>query len=137
MLGDLIAGLVGKVLDRAWPDPAQKAAAAQAIAELQQAGEFKRIDAELAAMKMQADINDTEAASSDPFVSRWRPFIGWVCGAGFAWNFIGLPVARLACDIAGHPVAISPADMSEMMPILLGMLGLGGMRTYEKLAGKA
>lgn len=137
MLGDLIAGLVGKVLDRAWPDPAQKAAAAQAIAELQQAGEFKRIDAELAAMKMQTDINDTEAASSDPFVSRWRPFIGWVCGAGFAWNFIGLPVARLACDIAGHPVAIAPADMSEMLPILLGMLGLGGMRTYEKLAGKA
>lgn len=137
MLGDLIAGLVGKVLDRAWPDPAQKAAAAQAIAELQQAGEFKRIDAELEAMRMQATINDTEAASSDPFVSRWRPFIGWVCGAGFAWNFIGLPVARLLCDILGHPLAIAPADMSEMLPVLLGMLGLGGMRTFEKVAGKA
>lgn len=137
MIGDLIAGLLGKVLDRAWPDPAQKAAAAQALAEMQQQGEFKRIDAELAAMQMQATINTSEAQSADPFVARWRPFIGWVCGAGFAWNFIGLPVTRLLCDIAGHPVAITPADMTEMMPILLGMLGLGGMRTYEKVARKA
>jgi hypothetical protein len=137
VIGDLIAGLLGKVLDRAWPDPAQKAAAAQAIAELQQAGEFKQIDAQLAAIKMQTDINAVEAASSDPFTSRWRPFIGWVCGAGFAWNFIGLPVARLLCDVFGHPLAIAPADMSEMLPVLLGMLGLGGMRTFEKVAGKA
>lgn len=136
MIGDLIAGLLGKVLDRAWPDPAAKAAAAQAIAELQQAGEFKRLDVELAQLQMQADINKAEAASGDPFASRWRPFIGWVCGVGFAWNFIGLPVARLLCDIAGQPIAITPADMTEMMPVLLGLLGLGGLRTYEKIARK-
>lgn len=136
MIGDLIAGLLGKVLDRAWPDPAAKAAAAQAIAELQQAGEFKRLDVELAQLQMQADINKAEAASGDPFASRWRPFIGWVCGVGFAWNFIGLPVARLLCDIAGQPISITPADMTEMMPVLLGLLGLGGLRTYEKIARK-
>lgn len=136
MIGDLVAGLLGKVLDRAWPDPAQKAAAAQAIAELQQAGEFKRLDVELAQLQMQADINKAEAASGDPFASRWRPFIGWVCGVGFAWNFIGLPVARLLCDIAGQPISITPADMTEMMPVLLGLLGLGGLRTYEKIARK-
>lgn len=136
MIGDLIAGLLGKVLDRAWPDPAQKAAAAQAIAELQQAGEFKRLDVELAQLQMQADINKTEAASGDPFASRWRPFIGWTCGAAFGWNFIGLPVARLLCDLSGNPIAIAPADMSEMMPVLLGLLGLGGLRTYEKVARK-
>ena len=136
MIGDLIAGLLGKVLDRVWPDPAQRAAAAQAIAELQQAGEFKQIDAQLAAMKMQADTNVVEAGSDDPFVSRWRPFIGWVCGAAFAWNFCGLPVARLLCDIVGQPLTVAPADMSEMMPILLGMLGLGGLRTFEKVSKK-
>ena len=136
MIGDLIAGLLGKVLDRAWPDPAQKAAAAQAIAELQQAGEFKRLDVELAQLQMQADINKAEAASGDPFASRWRPFIGWVCGVAFGWNFIGLPIARLLCDLAGNPIAIAPADMSEMMPVLLGLLGLGGLRTYEKVAKK-
>lgn len=137
MIGDLIAGLLGKVVDRVWPDPAQRAAAAQAIAELQQAGEFKQIDAQLAAMKMQTEIATVEAGSADPFVSRWRPFIGWVCGLGFGWNFIGLPVTRVVCDLMGHPMAIAPADMTEMMPILLGMLGLGGLRTYEKVAGKA
>jgi len=136
MIGDLVAGLLGKVLDRAWPDPTAKAAAAQAIAELQQAGEFKRLDVELAQLQMQADINKAEAASGDPFASRWRPFIGWVCGVGFAWNFIGLPVARLLCDIAGQPISITPADMTEMMPVLLGLLGLGGLRTYEKIARK-
>jgi hypothetical protein len=133
MMGDLIAGLFGKVIDRVWPDPAQKAAAAQAIAELQQAGEFKQIDAELEARRQQAEILAKDAGSDDPFQARWRPFIGWVCGAAFAWNFIGLPVARLLCDMAGHPLSIGPADMSEMMPILLGMLGLGGLRTFEKI----
>jgi hypothetical protein len=83
-------------------------------------------------MQAQTNINAAEAASTDPFTSRWRPFIGWVCGVGFGWNFIGLPIARVACDLAGHPLAIAPADMSEMMPILLGMLGLGGLRTYRE-----
>ena len=132
MIADLVAGVVGKVIDRVWPDPAQKAAAALELAKLQQEAEFKQLDADLQAQLAQLKVDDTEAASSDPFASRWRPFIGWVCGTAFAWNFIGLPVTRLACTLAGHPVELSPADMSEMMPVLLGMLGLGGLRTYEK-----
>ena len=133
MIGDAIASVLGKVIDRAWPDPAQRAAAAQALSELQQAGEFKRIDADLEQMRLQTAINQAEATSADPFSSRWRPFIGWICGMAFGWNFIGLPVSRLICDVLGHPISIAPADMSEMMPILLGLLGLSGLRTYEKL----
>jgi hypothetical protein len=131
MIGDAIASVLGKFIDRAWPDPAQRAAAVQALAELEQEGEFKRLDLALAQLK----ISEVEATSSDPFVSRWRPFIGWICGAGFAWNFIGLPVAKVVCELTGNPIAMSPADMSEMMPVLLGMLGLGGFRTIEKLKG--
>jgi len=131
VIGDAIASVLGKVIDRAWPDPAQRAAAAQALAELEQAGEFKRLDLALAQLK----ISEVEATSSDPFVSRWRPFIGWICGMGFAWNFIGLPIAKVICELTGNPIAMSPADMSEMMPVLLGMLGLGGFRTIEKLKG--
>ena len=131
MIGDIVAGLLGKVLDRVFPDPAQSAAAAQALAELTQAGEFKRLDLALAQLK----VAEAEASSSDPFVSRWRPFIGWTCGVGFGWNFIGLPIAKVICELSGHPIAMSPADMSEMMPVLLGMLGLGGLRTMEKLKG--
>ena len=73
-----------------------------------------------------------EAASSSTFVAGWRPFIGWVCGMGCAWNWIGLPVAKFGLAVYGHPLALEPADLSEMMPLLLGMLGLGGLRTFEK-----
>jgi hypothetical protein len=61
----------------------------------------------------------------------------WVCGVGCAWNWIGLPVAKLGLAVAGHPLDIAPADLSEMMPLLLGMLGLGGFRTIEKIRGVA
>ena len=137
MIGDLIAGLVGKVLDRVWPDPAQKAAIALELSKMQQAGEFKELDAAVQLAQMQATVNAAEASSGDPFASRWRPFIGWVCGLAFGWNWIGLPIARLACELAGHPVVLSPADMSEMMPVLLGMLGLGALRSYDKTKGTA
>ena len=56
---------------------------------------------------------------------------------GCAWNWIGLPIAVFALRYVGKPVDLHPADLSEMMPLLLGMLGLGGLRTYEKVAGVA
>lgn len=85
----------------------------------------------------QLDINRAEAASPSVFVAGWRPFIGWVCGAGCAWNWIGLPVATFGLAVAGHTLNLRPADLGEMMPLLLGMLGLGGLRTIEKVNGKA
>ena len=137
MIADAIAGLLGSVIARVWPDPAQKAAAALAIAQMQQAGEFKAIDAQLSIALAQAATNTAEASSGDPFASRWRPFIGWVCGAAFAWNFALLPAAMFFCSVAGAPVELKPADMGEMLPVLLGMLGLGGLRTAERLKGVA
>lgn len=137
MLGDAIAGLLGKVLDRVWQDPAQKAQAAQALAELQQAGEFKQIDALLKTNSDQVQINIKEAESDSLFKSGWRPFIGWICGTAFAWNFVGISIARFVLTACGHPVDLPLADMGEMMPVLLGMLGLGGLRTMERLQGKA
>jgi hypothetical protein len=82
-------------------------------------------------------INQIEAANPSIFVSGWRPFIGWVCGAGCAWNWLGLPILKVAALYLGHPIAVSPADLGEMMPLLLGMLGLGGLRTVEKINGVA
>ena len=78
-----------------------------------------------------------EAASSSLFVAGWRPAIGWVCGAGCAWNWIGLPMASFIMAAIGHTVAIYPADLGEMMPLLLGMLGIGTLRTVEKIKGVA
>ena len=71
------------------------------------------------------------------FVSGWRPFIGWVCGMACAWNWIGLKVALFIAAYFGKNLNITPADITEMMPVLLGMLGLGGMRTVEKIQGVA
>jgi len=119
-----------KVIDRVWPDPAQAASAKLELMKLQQSGE-------LALIAGQMDINKVEAANPSVFVSGWRPGIGWVCGAGFAVQFVIGPLAEWGSALYGHPVKFPQMDTGTMMPLLLGMLGLGGLRTAEKLADKA
>lgn len=116
----------GQVISRIWPDPVDQAKTQLALLELAQCGDLAQIE-----------VNKTEAASSSVFVSGWRPAIGWVCGAGCAWNWIGLPIAQLVMAVVGHPLAVSPADLSHMMPPLLDMLGMGSLRTVEKIKGVA
>lgn len=99
--------------------------------------ERNQLAASLALIHAQTDINKVEAGNPSVFVSGWRPAIGWICGAGCAWNWVGLPIAKAGMLIAGNPIELSPADVSGMMPILLGMLGLGGLRTAEKIKGVA
>jgi hypothetical protein len=118
-----VADVVGGVIDRIWPNKTE-----QERAELQAA---------MLVVQGQLKVNEAEASNPSVFVSGARPFIMWVCGVGCAWNWIGLPVAKLGLAVAGQPLDISPADMSEMMPLLLGMLGLGSLRTVEKIRGVA
>jgi hypothetical protein len=119
-----------KVIDRLWPDPAQAAAAKLELFKLQQSGE-------LAVITGQMEINKNEAVNPSVFVSGWRPFIGWVCGSACAWNWVGLPLAKAIAVYHQVPFALAPADLSEMMPVLIGLLGLGGLRTLEKIQGVA
>lgn len=119
-----------QVIDRIWPDPAQAGAAKLELFKMQQSGDLQIIAGQL-------DINKVEAASASLFVSGWRPFIGWVCGAGCAWNWIGLPIALYIADLLHVKTSVHPADITEMLPLLTGMLGLGGLRTYEKMQGVA
>jgi hypothetical protein len=135
MIADAIAGVVGKIIDRAWPDPAQKAAALLELEKMKQAGEFKQLDADIQAMQMQADVNKVEAASTDPFTSRWRPFVGWVCGSALAWHYIGRPLAGWVLLLAGNSTPIPAVDLGDLIVILLGLLGLGGLRSYDKRFG--
>ena len=81
------------------------------------------------------EVNKEEAKSGNAFVAGWRPFIGWVCGLGCAWNWIGLPIAMFIADLLGRHVGLAQADLTEMLPLLFGILGLGGLRTYEKTQG--
>lgn len=121
-IGD-VANLATTAINKIWPDKTEE--------------EKEQIAYAVTVVQGQLDTNKQEAASPSVFVAGWRPFIGWVCGAGCAWNWAGLPVALFFANLFGHPLNLQPADLSEMMPLLIGMLGLGGMRTYEKLNGVA
>lgn len=132
-LADIIKGVVTRI----WPDPAQQAEAQYKLAQLMQSGELAQLAAESELAKAQIAVNNTEAASSSLFVAGWRPFIGWTCGAAFAYKFVLAPAVAFALTAAGHPIDLPVLDFTEMSTVLLGMLGIGGMRTIEKIKGVA
>jgi len=130
MLQALIGPVTG-LLDKFIEDKDQKNALAHEIATMSE-----RHAQELA--MAQIEVNKAEAASSSVFKGGWRPFIGWVCGFAFAYHFILQPILLFGTALAGVSLPPLPEfDMSQMMPVLLGMLGLGGLRTYEKKTGVA
>jgi len=126
-----------KVIDRLWPDPTQAAAAKIELLKMQQTGELAQLAANTDLAKGQLDVNKAEAGNGSLFTSGWRPFVGWTCGAAFAYKFVLAPFIVLGLTAAGHPISLPVLDFTEMSTILLGMLGLGGMRTVEKIKGVA
>lgn len=125
-----ILDIGSKLIDKLIPDPSQKAAAQLEFLKLQQSGE-------LAEMVAQTDINKIEASSTSLFVSGWRPFIGWVCGLALAYSAIVEPIARFIATMCGYTGHFPTIDTTITMQIMLGMLGLGSMRTFEKSRGIA
>jgi hypothetical protein len=83
-------------------------------------------------IELQAEINKVEAQNRSMFVAGWRPFIGWICGLAFGFHYIVMPLLLAYTDI--KPVEF---DTNSLFTVLMGMLGLGGLRTYEKLKDKA
>lgn len=84
----------------------------------------------------QISINQEEAKHSNVFVAGWRPFIGWVCGSALAFNFIIFPLVMWITLISGYVIPNPPVlDMESLFTILGGLLGLGGLRTFEKFKG--
>ncbi|MAM17396.1 MAG: hypothetical protein CME35_00315 [Gramella sp.] len=116
---DPITGL----LDKFVVDKDKKLALAHEIATM-----AERHGQELA--KAQLKVNEKEAEHKSIFVAGWRPAVAWVCVGGFTINFMISPLA------APFGIIIPQADTATMMPVLLGLLGLGTMRTYEKKIGK-
>jgi hypothetical protein len=123
----------GKVLERVIPDPTARAAAQVELAKLQQSGELAHLAAETEITKGQLAINQEDSKNPRLFVSGWRPFVGWVCGAGFAYAAILEPVARfVAAVVFGYKGAFPVIDTWLTVQVLCGLLGLGALRTREK-----
>jgi len=127
MIKDLIAPIAG-LLDKFVEDKDQKNALAHEIATMSQKYAQENALAQMA-------VNKAEAASNSIFVSGWRPATGWVCVLGMAGNFIVTPFANFALGLAGIDITIPLVPLDTMMPVLLGLLGLGGLRTLEKTKG--
>ena len=86
----------------------------------------------------QVELNKIEAQHRTIFVAGWRPFIGWVCGTGIGMNFVIRPLLNYLLIVFRPEVPIMESlDMTTLIPLLLGLLGIGGLRTYEKLKGVA
>jgi hypothetical protein len=126
---EALIGPISGLLDKFVEDKDKKAALAHEIATMSE-----RHAQQLALA--QIEVNKAEASSTSVFKGGWRPFIGWTCGAAFAYHFVIQPLIIFVVTVAGVQIPDLPAfDMGSLMTVLMGMLGLGGLRTFEKKAG--
>lgn len=121
----------GKLIDRLWPNPTEAAKAKLELLKMQQEGD-------LAAITGQMEINKAEAENPSVFVSGWRPFVGWCCGVALAYAAILEPLIRfIAVVVFGYKGNFPVIDTNLTLQVLLGMLGLSGLRSWEKTEGVA
>lgn len=121
ILGDLTAAI-----RKAVPDTAERDRIA---------GELERM--QLALAQAQATITAAESQSPSLFKSGWRPAVGWLCVLGLWIDFMVFPLVSMALQLAGRTPIASPLDIASLMALLSALLGLGGLRTAERLKGKA
>jgi roadblock/LC7 domain-containing protein len=121
---------LGTLVDRLIPD---RAAAEKAKAEM----ELQLVTAANQAALAQVEVNKIEAGHSSVFVAGWRPSIGWVCAAGLAWAFVVAPIASWALLVLGIKAELPAIQFDHLFELVLAMLGIGGLRTFEKMRGVA
>lgn len=115
--------LANTVVNKIWPDKSEQ--------------ERAQLAAAVQLVQGQMDINKAEAASSSVFTSGWRPAIGWVCAAALAAQYIARPLLQWAGVLTGHDWPTLPGIDDNLWQLMLGMLGLGGLRSFEKFKGVA
>ena len=131
MIGLISAVLpvVTDIVSRFLPEDKEKRAVAEREIKAQLTTHLAQIDL------AQLGINKVEAAHRSIFVAGWRPFIGWTCGVALCYSYVLQPITIFVMIQMGHVVPLPEMDLSAMMPVLMGMLGLGGLRTFEKFKG--
>jgi hypothetical protein len=132
----VLGPIVGKVIDKI-PNKEERELARLSLEKELAEQETKLLEIVISSANKQSDVNAVEAANSNVFVSGWRPALGWVCGAGMSWVFVIQPLATWICAAVGHPVNLPDLNSGNLMELVLGMLGLGGLRTFEKVKGVA
>ena len=124
---------IGKsIISRVWPDPSDQAKQLFKLEELKQKGDLAQLNAMVASLQGQLRINAVEAAHKSIFVAGWRPFIGWVGGVSLAYAGIVEPIMRFIATVAGYEGDFPLIETASTITILMGMLGIGGMRSYDK-----
>lgn len=126
-----ILNVVGTVVDRVIPDPKDKLELQEklaAIADAEAAREHEEVMGQI-------QTNTAEASNTNLFVSGWRPFVGWVCGVGVGYSFILEPLGEFVAKMFGYNGAFPALDMGNLMTLMMGMLGMGYLRTKEKMGG--
>lgn len=127
----LVSALVGpisSILDKVIPDKDLKEKLSHEIATMAERHAQEQAMAQI-------EVNKVEAAHNSMFVAGWRPAIGWICALGMAGNFIVIPFANMALELWDTNVVVPMIELETMMPVLMGMLGLGAMRSFEKTKG--
>lgn len=138
-LAETLLDMGKDLIDRIWPDKVAQAAERQrAELELWRLTQVERMQDKanaLTAVLGQLEINKIEAQSDNLFVSGWRPFIGWICGTSFAYVYLIGPIITQVSTAYGYSFPLPPINTGDMLTVLMGMLGLGGLRTFEKFKG--
>lgn len=129
---------IGKIIDRAWPDPTEAAKVKAQIFQAQQDFAKTELQASLQLALSQMEVNKAEAASGSKYAACWRPTVGYICCIALAYQFIVYPLLNYGMAIANARFAPPTlGDTSQLMSLIFGMLGIGVMRTWEKGKGVA
>ena len=123
-VAESIVGVAGKVLNKFVADK-----------DLKVKLEHELKTAFHAANLAQIDLNKQEAAHQSMFVAGWRPFVGWTCGIALAYHFLIAPLLSFVLVLYDINTPMPEFEFSQLSTILMGMLGLGGLRSYEKMKG--
>lgn len=129
--------VLGSVIDKIIPNVAERERAKAELALKLAENETELVKLFAAQDQGQIEINKEEAKSNSLFVVGWRPAVGWICATGCAWAFILKPILDWGIAVSGRAVTLPVFQTGELMSLLLGLLGMGTLRTYEKFKGVA
>ncbi len=132
---DSLFSIGSKIIDHFFPNAEDQAKNKLELMQLLSSEKMQELQAYKDLAAGQIAVNKTEAASGNIFIAGWRPFIGWVCGAAFAWQYLAVPIIGTITKSMGLAIVLPVFDYTQLYQVLLGLLGLGGMRTFEKIKG--